>query len=506
MKIRSLIALALACSGLSAATALDAAPSNVAADQAEKVPAEIVRSDFALLYRILQEAHFDLYIHRTKREYDAYYRALAASIRGPMDKIEVAKLFQKFVAYGRIGHAKVDAPLIAFVTHLRSGGTVVPLFIRVDGKRVVLTHAAEESGVLRAGVEVAAIDGMPILDVLDRFGTYVSAERPYMAHAQMEESFPALLWLDRGAVGSVMVTATIEGKAVNVRVPAVTLEQRRGLEAKFPTREPAIDFGTREYRELERGIAYLRPGPFFDTGQAASETGPSYRSDSFKAFIDDSFGKIIASGATDLIIDLRNNPGGDNSFSDPMIAWFADRPFRFASSFMLKASAATKADYARIRASGEPIDASFARQMAVEDTQPNGIRYRYDLPLVQPREGPRYRGRIWILVNRHSYSNAASVAALVQDYGFGKVLGEETADVASNYASVQSFTLPGTGFVVSYPKSHFIRPNGKDEVAGVVPDFRIGRPAIGEAEDVFLKDTLAIVRAQERPRPNNTRP
>lgn len=456
---------------------------------------EIVRSDLSALYSNLREAHYDLYAHRSKREYDRYYRELWASVRAPMGPVAASILFQKFVAYGRIGHARIDAPVAGFVSNVRSGGKMLPLFIRVDDGRVILTDAAEETGTLRPGTEVLAIDGVPIRQVLARLAIHVSAERPYMVHAQMEKSFPALLWIEHGPVDSAVVTARIAGKRVEVQVKAVTLEQRRALAAKFRA-GPAIDLSTREYKALTQGVAYLRPGPFFNTGQAAGNPAPSYEASGFRSFIDDSFRKILASGATDLLIDLRDNPGGDNSFSDPMIAWFADRPFRFASSFRLKASAATKAEYARRRASGESIDPDLERQMATEAGQANGTQYRYELPMVSPRAELRFRGRVWVLVNRHSYSNAASVAALIQDYGFGKVIGEETADVASNYASVQHFTLPATGVTVTYPKSHFVRPNGRDEVAGVKPDFHIARPPVTAAEDVALSAALGVIESR----------
>src|SRR5436190_19927620 len=122
--------------------------------RSREIPAATVRSDFAVLYSTLQEAHFDLYAHRSKLEYDRFYRELAATIRGPMDATVVATLFQRFVAYGRIGHARVDAPTTAFVAYLNGGGTMLPIFIRVDGRRVLLTQAAEDTGVLRAGVEI----------------------------------------------------------------------------------------------------------------------------------------------------------------------------------------------------------------------------------------------------------------------------------------------------------------------------------------------------------------
>ncbi|MBB6425720.1 S41 family peptidase [Sphingopyxis sp. JAI128] len=462
---------------------------------AAALSARAVRSDFALLYQTLQEAHFNLYAHRSKAEYDTHYRSLLATIEAPMDPVAVAILFQKFVAYGRIGHARIDAPVIAFVSQLRGGGKILPIFIRVDGDRVLLTQTADQGGSLRAGAEIVSIDGVPIRQVLERLSGYVSAERPYMAYAQMEESFPVLLWLDRGPLDSLSVTARVGSTMKTVSVKAVTLDQRKALTAKFPGPEQLVEFSDREYKVLEPGIAYLRPGPFFNTEQSNEGPAPSYEASAFRTFIDASFSKLIASGATDLLIDLRNNPGGDNSFSDPMIAWFADRPFRFASSFTLKASAATKADYSRQRVAGVPIDPDFLRQIDAEEKQPNGTRYTYELPIVAPRAEPRFHGRVWLLINRHSYSNAASVAALVQDYGFGKVLGEETADVASNYASVQHFTLPLTGIVVTYPKSHFVRPNGNAEVAGVTPDFPIEPPPVDASGDVALSKALEIIKA-----------
>lgn len=493
MKTRLLlILLSTALCGLGSPLQLRAEESPQAVSAVALTP-EDVRSDFAFLYRTLREAHFDLYAHRSRSDYDALYRTLLATMNEPMDATAAAILFQKFVAYGRIGHARIDAPVAAFVAYVRGGGTLIPLFLRVDDGRVVLTETADSEGRLRAGTEVLAIDDVPIDDLLERLSAYVSAERPYMAHAQMEASFPALFWIERGNLPMVTVTASVDGHIVSASVRALTLAGRAALRAKFSAPKPPVDFATREYRPLANGIAYLRPGPFFNIEQPADGVAPSYEASSFRTFIDDSFHKILASGATDLLIDLRGNPGGDNSFSDPMVAWFADRPFRFASSFMLKASAATKADYARQRAAGAPIDAGFRRQMDEEGRQPNGTRYRYDLPMVPPRAEPRFHGHVWILVDRHSYSNAASVAALVQDYGFGTILGEETADVASNYASVQHFTLPRTGIVVTYPKSHFIRPNGKDEIVGVQPDVPIGRPAVMADGDTVLDEALRII-------------
>jgi hypothetical protein len=489
---RFLLTLAIACSVFSFAFADPVEHT----ESQSPLPASVVRSDLAFLYSTLTEAHYDLFAHRSKVEYDRYYRELDAGIRAPMTRTQAAVLFQRFVAYGRIGHARIDAPLVQFVSYLKSGGKLLPIFIRVDGRRVFLTEPAERTGTLVAGTEIIALAGQPIDAVLDRLSAYVSSERPYMTYTQMEESFPALLWMDLGPVDSVKATGIVDGKHVDVRVSAMTLDERRALGQKFPVPTLTTDFAARGYRMLGDGIAYLRPGPFFNITKSATGAAPSYDASEFRAFIDESFLSLLASNASDLLIDLRKNPGGDNSFSDPLVAWFATRSFRFASSFKLKASAATKDWYARQRSDPQTFDPEVRRMSEVEAKHRNGSRYVYDLPLVAPRAEPRFHGRVWVLVDRHSYSNATSVAALVQDYGFGTIIGEETADVASNYASVLSFDLPKTGITVTYPKSHFVRPNGRDDVSGVTPDVPLKRAPIGVAEDVVLQEATRYVREE----------
>lgn len=465
-------------------------------DPAGVLPAEAVRADLRHLYETLEAGHYDLFAHRSRAEYEAHLARLTAGVDRPLTRREAAGTLQKLAAYGRIGHARLEAPAQEFVAHIRAGGTFLPIFVRVDGARVHLTRTADAAGELTAGTELLAIEGEPAHAWLERLGAYVSAERPYMSHAQMEESFPALLWVELGERPSLRVTVRgSDGAAIERRVAAVTYPQLGEIARANPTLRIATDFRAREVKLLGDGIAYLRPGPFMNTAADAAGPSPSYEDSAYRAFLDAAFGTVLASGASDLIVDLRDNPGGDNSFSDAMVAWFADRPFRFASRFMLKASAPTKAWYARQRAEGPPPDGMLARLMAAEARQPNGARYPFEIPLTPPRPDPRFKGRVRVLVNRHSYSNAASVAALIQDYGFGTVLGEETADVPTTYASTVHFELPRTGYSVSYPKSYIVRPSGDENLRGVVPDAPLPRQPIGDAQDRMLAAAAAHVRA-----------
>jgi len=95
------------------------------------------------------------------------------------------------------------------------------------------------------------------------------------------------------------------------------------------------------------------------------------------------------------------------------------------------------------------------------------------VPAVAPREGERFTGKVFVLIDRYSYSNAVNVAALVQDYKFGTVIGEETADMATTYGAMEQFTLPLTGLSVGYAKAYLIR----QPVAGLPAITSVAGPA-----------------------------
>ncbi|MEO1174822.1 MAG: S41 family peptidase, partial [Myxococcota bacterium] len=221
---------------------------------------------------------------------------------------------------------------------------------------------------------------------------------------------------------------------------------------------------------LDDGVAYLRPGPFYNVEVPEELENPA----DFITFVDSAFEMFLSARARALIVDLRNNPGGDSSFSDPLVAWFAHRPFCFASSFRIRSSEAAEAsNRARLeRTGGGGISETYAKRFAAT---PHGEVFELELPNTKPRTR-RFPGPVFVLIDRASYSNAVSTAALVQDYGFATVAGEATADLATTYGAMEHFALPVTGLRVGFPKAHIIRPNGDPRPAGVVPDLPLSGP------------------------------
>jgi hypothetical protein len=470
---------------------LTAACAATPVDDEPRYPAEHLREDFDALYAGLRAAHVDLYAHRSKAEYDALHRRMRAELDAPLTTAEARVRFQRFAAFGRIAHARVEPPVEAWETYRSGGGKAFPLFLRVvDGAVHVSDTVGDIDGVAPGDV-LLTVDGAPVDVWLAPVRELISADNDHLRDTQLETRLPLLAWLAHGSRDSFAVTVRkTDGRNIDARAPARSRAEYGSLMA---SRAPhfELDWNAREARMLDDGIAYLRPGPFYDNRPDAASP---WDNAAFLAFVDQAFTDFIARDARALLIDLRDNPGGDNAFSDPLLAWIADKPFRFTHRFEIRVSAQTTAsNRRRLQDTGNAADSLSARFDALYRDRRNGDLVQFPVDWAQPRAGRRFEGEVFVLVNRHSYSNAVSVAAIVQDFGFGTVIGEETADLASTLGAMEQFALPRTGIEVGYPKARILRPNGDARPRGVIPDIAIETPIVAGVEDGVLQRAREIV-------------
>src|SRR5690606_9947856 len=277
-----------ACGSPPAAT--PAAPATVADEFA---PAQL-RADFRHLYAQLQASHYDLFARRPRGEYDALFEEMLASLDRPLDREAARRRFQRFVAFGNVAHASIAASAAGWETFRAGGGKAFPLFLRVVGDKAYVADDYSGVGTITQGMRVLAIDSQPVLDWLVPLRAQVSADTDYLAYAQMEMRLPMLVWEQHGARDDFLVELAGEGGApVRITVPT---RDRAGFEAEDAARGERFDpdWNARETRMLDDGIAYLRPGPFYDNRPGAEHP---WDPAAFTAFVDDAFAGFIAAGA-----------------------------------------------------------------------------------------------------------------------------------------------------------------------------------------------------------------
>ncbi len=121
---------------LSLAFLLNTAPA--LATDPDMIPVAELKEDFEALYAGLASAHYDLYAHRSRAEYDELYERMLAGLDAPMTRQEASLLFQRFAAFGNVAHARVEVDRTPYEDYRANGGKVLPLYLRiVDGRAYV---------------------------------------------------------------------------------------------------------------------------------------------------------------------------------------------------------------------------------------------------------------------------------------------------------------------------------------------------------------------------------
>ncbi|MGD1841011.1 MAG: S41 family peptidase [Thermonemataceae bacterium] len=435
-------------------------------------PKNKVLEDLETLKKVLEEAHYNLFAYTTKSDFEAMYHSLKNQIQqDSLTLLQSTNLFQQLSSIVNNGHTYIDFPIQPYVAYIQSGGTLFPLEITFENGKSYVRKNWSENSAIKVGAEIMSINGKFMDEIASKIYPYISAERPYFKKAKIEfYSFPRYYWQVFGRQDSFRIRLKSEKgiKTVEVKsIPAIN---------EFESKRTEIFHSNRQLKYFD-STAYLNPGAF------------SGNEDTFRAFIDSAFTDIQRHQSSNLIIDLRNNTGGNDSFSDYLVSYFADKPFKWYSDFKIKTSKTLKEV---TRKNNDTTKAYFQQILLRKD----GEIYAPTLAAYQPQDiSRRYKGTIYVLVNRQSISQATVTAAQIQDYSWGTIVGEETGEYPSLYASVFQYPLPNTGIVVVISKGRIIRVNGSKKEEGVLPDIFIKDHLIDEKDEI-LEGLLEMIQKE----------
>ena len=438
---------------------------NISADFSKKE----VLEDLLFLKESLEDAHYNIYAYTSKSEFNSVYNNLKGLIKkDSLNLLETTSIFQQLISAVNNGHTSIDFPVQPYLKYADDGGTLFPLEIAFEnGKALVRKNWSEEEKIL-TGSEIISINGRSIEEILLKIYPQISAERTYFKNVKIELlSFPRYYWQVFGKQDEFNIEVRNKGKIREYIIKAIDL-----IEDYEMKRTEVLN--AKMNLKFFDNSAYLNPGNF------------SGDEEKYQAFIDSAFIKINENGSENLIIDFRNNGGGDDSFSDYLISYFANKPFKWNSSFTLKTSKFLK-DF--VIKNHDTTEVYWKKALSHED----GEIYDYKFEEYSPKpENKRFQGKVYVLVNRQSHSQSAVAAAQIQDYDFGTIVGEETGDYPSLYASIFQYKLPNTGIPVNISKGYIVRVNGSTKEEGVIPDIFIKDHLLDEKDEILdgLKDRI----------------
>jgi hypothetical protein len=385
-----------------------------------KYSVQAMNDDFKQLLAQIERNHPALYDFTSKAEYQELVKQQFEKIRNPVTVTDFYKILLPLVVKIGCGHSQLWLP--AWVWKDSAVG-FIPLRLFIDKGRVYVFRNLTSDTHVKISMEVVEINGIKIPDLLDTMksfistdGDNVSAKGDYLNTSW----FNGLLAIALDFPGEyrVDVRMTTGDPVHHEKLPALNLETYNKAEA-WPPSTPTFLIDSLN----NAGILTIRSFAYYDSVAR------------FRHFIDSFFTKVKQQNIHSVILDLRDNRGGDPFCSAYLLAYLAKTPVPYYSE-----------SYGGYGELAKPI----------------------------PLAVNHFEGNLYTLINGNCFSSTGHLCALIKYYHLGKFIGSETDGTYTCNDNSEIITLNHTGIQLRIARNTFsVAVKGIPRFRGISPDFPV---------------------------------
>ena len=413
-----------------------------------------INEDFQVFRKTLEEAHPGLYWYNSREVLDKYFDSLVDSINQPMSSMEFIKFLLPAVAKIRCAH-----------TTIRPGEDLKPEMLR-KRKLFPLNLAFLHGAVFLKDslIQIKSINGTPINEIIDQIIAIIPADgfnKTFKYHWMSTGGFQEGYALLFGEPEEFLIEGNdSSNNPVKLKLNAINGEEYLRSRSEAHT-QMKLSFP-------DSSSALLSINSFVISGPA------------FISEIENAFEKIKLKKSTQLIIDLRNNHGGNNANVSRLYSFLSEKPFYHLKKTEVIGKQLTYGKY--ISNYREITD--MGSNPSADGTRNVDFEYR-GRTLIPPASQNAFTGKLIVLANGGTGSAASEFVALVHGNKRGLIVGEETGGCyyGSTGGTYARLVLPNTGINVTIPMvriHNYVEETFTEQPAGrgTLPDYEF--PVLGD--------------------------
>ena len=394
-----------------------------------------LRQDLAFLEASIRSTHPDLAHSANVAQWDQKLQLIDQQLDHPMT------LSQAWLTLGTLnpiladGHLGVAFPHWSSSTeeHLAANGVLFPFEVIVNpsGQIRIQSNLGGSPSAL-AGRRILAINGHPAQAISDTLLARMYGDTPASRAGLLSNRWWFFFWQTYGASKS--FDLTIAGhKPRHIHLAGSHAQPRYlAYQASF--------YRAFQFHRLGKHAAVLTINRFYWPEK-----------ERFFDFTHKAFKTIAQSEIETLIIDVRQNGGGDDDmWMKGILPYIATKPWRWASTYEKKVIPHHQDPGQKI---GDVVHGTIDHWVQPDSHNPL-----------------HFAGELYVLIGNQTYSSAVLFANVVQDFGFGHIAGQGGSVRATQSGGVQSFTLPNSGLEAFSPRFILTRPSGAAAPVFVQPD------------------------------------
>jgi hypothetical protein len=421
-----------------------------------------LKEDLDFLFQTIREVHPNMYAYTSEQEFSGLCDQLYSQINRPMSRLEFYKAVAPVVASLKNGHTYI-CPL-----SLRENDKVFPLGLCWGSQDVILQNNYT-SNALPLGGTVLAINGKDARKVIKKLARYFPDEyqEANLREVERVDFLWLWLWLEYGEAESLDVQIkAVNGTVKNYVIKAVPLEQAK-KNRQYDRKE---NYTYRYLPEYRTGLIEFNRFADFET---------------FEQFLHDIFNKLKEQQASNLIIDIRENRGGNSRLGDALLDYLTNEPFRQFEKYQVKVS-------------DQLLE---IRQNMPQAKAQSGSLVTEEVYFKKPKDNPLcFSGRKFVLTGQTTFSSANCFASAIKCFNIATLIGEETGGTTTSYGDCLYFYLPNSNMRFDVAHKYFVEACGKPDGRGVIPDYEINQKPEDTARgvDTVLQFTLDVIKNAEK--------
>jgi hypothetical protein len=443
-----------------------------------KYSSEDLRKDATILRTALTETHPGLYIYNSRSAIDHRFDSLIKSLNEPLTEGQFFSKISGFIAGIGCGHT-VCLPSLAYKKEFEEKRCrYFPFQLKISGDRLfILRNLSTDSSII-CGSEINQINGRSAAQIISILLPHIPSDgyNTTLKYHDIETDFMYYYaeFIEQAAWFQIQLKDPDDALERSISLPALTLpemekinKKRKGYKDLHLPKEKPLSF---ERTPDNIGILTIHS---FDGGdiRAAHQH--------FHSFIRHAFDTMQTRGVNDLVIDLRNNGGGDDDNGWFLYSFLTDSAFRYYD----RVEVANNKRLSFLRYTRQMRGFNFFHLLVKQDSNGHFIWTHGGYTKIHKPARSCYRGKVFILINGASFSATAEFSAVARYHDRVIFVGEETGGAyeGNNSGLELLLTLPNTHLRVRIPMMRYITASGsqKNTGHGVLPDYPV-TPAIDD--------------------------
>ena len=483
MRIRSFVLWLLLLAGGFSANAQQPARS------LPKMPAQPLQEDVILLKKILEANHPSLYWYISKDSLDACFNDVIGSITDSLNEVQFKNKVAWLVSKIRCGHTAVRFSKAYGKVASSFRYPLFPLAIKTwQDSLVVLSSILPKDSIFKRGTVITSINGMSNRSLLDTIFRFISTDgyadnyKSQLISGNFAGWLKTILGIDSTYTISYIDTAGHEATTV-IRSfsPDTSTQSRKIITAArpFPPGKP-----TR--KQLRQANLLNKRAMVIDTANSTAFIRlTTFTGGRLRSFFRRSFKTMRKQHIKNLVIDMRENGGGNVGNSITLTRYLADTAFKIGDSVTA---------ISRSFKYGRYIKPAWIYWLAMRFTAHkagDGLIHagRYERHYFKPKTRNHFNGNVYLVQGGLTFSAATMCIATLQGQSNIKVVGEETGGgyYGNSAMHIPVITLPNSGLQVSLPMYRLVMDASRPKGHGIIPDIIINPSSEAIKKGVDLK-------------------